>query len=164
MTHQEIERLIQLPKTVHFRKPAKGYREENGHRRCDLDLHTTPDGLKFKVFIRQNIKFDENFSIGLRYITDNDTLGTVTLIRYNGPHKEPSHPSDSHHCKYHIHRLTSAEIASGNFQPQERAREITTRYGSFEEAVAVFFVDIKVSNTDQHLQDILQGRLFNGYS
>lgn len=45
-------------------------------------------------------------------------------------------------------------------QPQERVREITTRYESFEEAVAVFFRDIKVSNTDQHLQDILQGRLF----
>lgn len=41
MTDQEIERLIQLPKTVHSRKPAKGYREENRHRRCDLDLYAT---------------------------------------------------------------------------------------------------------------------------
>lgn len=160
MTDQEIERLIQLPKTVHSRKPAKGYREENRHRRCDLDLHSTPSELIFTVFIRQNIEFSENFSIGLRYKTGNSELGTVTLIRYNGPHRKPSHQSDSHHYRYHIHRITSAEIASGNLQPQERAREITTRYRSFEEAVAVFFRDIKVSNADQHLQDILQGRLF----
>lgn len=94
MTDQDIERLVQLPKTILSRKPVKGFRDESGHKRCDLDLH---------------------------------------------------------------------EIASGSIQPQEKSREITTRYGSFEEAIVVFFDDIKMSNTDQYLQDILQGSLFNGY-
>lgn len=164
MTDQDIERLVQLPKTILSRKPVKGFRDESGHKRCDLDLHATQDNqIAFTVFIRQNSKFAENFSVGLRYRTGNRTLGTVTLIRYNGPHGKPSHHSDSHHYKYHIHRVTSAEIASGSIQPQEKSREITTRYGSFEEAIVVFFDDIKVSNTDQYLQDILQGSLFNGY-
>lgn len=163
-TDQEIERLVQLPKTILSRTPVKGFREESGHKRCDLDLHATQNNhITFTVFIRQNIKFAENFSIGLRYKTGNKRLGTVTLIRYNGPHGKPSHYSDSHHYKYHIHRITSAEIASGSLQPQERFREITTRYRSFEEAIAVFFADISASNAGQYLQDVLQGSLFGGY-
>ena len=91
LTQQRIQELIKLPKTIVRRRPSHGYREEeSGSRRCDLDLrsHGQDDGT-FAVFIRQNLQFAENFSIGLRYRADLP-LGAITLLRYNGPHGESS--------------------------------------------------------------------------
>ena len=80
LTQQRIQELIRLPKTIVRRRPSSGYREESGSRRCDLDLrsHGQDDGT-FAVFIRQNLQFAENFSIGLRYRADLP-LGAITLI------------------------------------------------------------------------------------
>ena len=48
----------------------KGYQEAAGHRRCELEIESTPPHSDvFTVFIRQNSTFIENFSIGLRYHT-----------------------------------------------------------------------------------------------
>ena len=44
----------------------------------------------FRVFIRQNTNFIENFSIGLLYHTGDRMLRTIALVRYNGPHGETS--------------------------------------------------------------------------
>ena len=94
LTDQQIQDLLQIPKKITKKTPAKGYAVENNQKRCDLELEALPDnGEKFPVFIRQNSKFIENFSIGLRYQTNTRALGTITLVRYNGPHGESSrHP------------------------------------------------------------------------
>lgn len=115
---------------------------------------------EFTVFTRQNIVFIENFSIGLRYQTNDPKLGTVTLVRYNGPHGEYSRHPDGHHAVPHIHRITATEIASGSTQPQERDREITDRYSTFETALVVFFADIGAINYGEYFPELLQGRLF----
>ena len=68
LTQQQIQELIELPKTIVSKRPRHGYREENGNRRCDLVLRShEEDDSTFTVFIRQNLHFVENFSIGLRY-------------------------------------------------------------------------------------------------
>ena len=95
--------------------PSKGYKDENGHRRCTLHLQAADK--KFTVFIRQHDRFIENFSVGLRYQTGDKTLGTITLIRYNGAHGEASRYGDGHYAKAHIHHVTAVEVSSGSAQP-----------------------------------------------
>ena len=163
LTQQRIQELIKLPKTIVRRRPSHGYREESGSRRCDLDLrsHGQDDGT-FGVFIRQNIQFVENFSIGLRYRADLP-LGAITLLRYNGPHGESSRAPDGHYAKSHIHRITQQEITSGSTQPQERDRTITDEYATLEQALWVFFNDAGVSNHDEYFPKIAQLRLSYGH-
>ena len=163
LTDQQIQDLVVHPKAITRKDPSKGYRQENRQRRCDLELESTLDGnITFPVFVRQNTEFIENFSIGLRYrIAASQTLGTITLVRYNGPHGETSRHSDGHFAKSHVHRITESEIESGSTQPQESDREITYRYNTFEQALVVFFNDIHVTNSEDYFPRLLKGSLFN---
>ena len=166
MTDQKILDLIACPKSIVRRQPAHDYRTEHRQRRCDLDLQADGgefDGGEFKVFIRQNTDFIENFSIGLRFQTGSRLLGLVTLARYNGPHGESSRAPDGHYARPHIHRITASELATGNVQPQENDREITNRYGTFEEGLRAFFDDAGVTNAAGYFPGLWQGRLFDGH-
>ena len=164
LTDHDIQTLIELPKLIVAKDPSKGYRDDRGYKRCDLDLlDKTECSLKFAVFVRQNTNFVENFSIGLRYQTGDSKLRTITLVRYNGPHGEYSRDPDGHYATPHIHRITAAEIASGSVQPQESDRKITNRYSTFEQALMVFLGDFAVSNRENFFPELLQGRLFNGH-
>ena len=164
MTDPEIHALITCPKTIISKEPARGYREDNSQRRCDLRLvATTDDATPFRVFIRQSVAFMENFSIGLSYSARTPALGNITLVRYNGPHGEVSREPDGHYIKPHIHRITAEEIASGSIQPQAKQRETTDRYATLEQAIPVFFQDIAVADYAQYFPQLLQGSLFNGH-
>ena len=114
------------------------------------------------MFIRQNTTFVENFSIGLRFkpIVD-PSLGTITLVRYNGPHGEYSIHPDGHFASPHIHRITAEEIASGSRFPQERDREITDTYSSLDSALRVFWEDIHVDNFGDYFPSLVRPRLFD---
>ena len=163
LTQQQIQELIDVPKTIVSKRPRHGYREESGHRRCDLELRShREDDSTFAVFIRQNLQFVENFSIGLRYRAALP-LGAITLVRYNGPHGETSGAPDGHYAQAHIHRITEQELASGSTQPQERDRTITYRYATLEQGLSVFFDDAGVSNHDEYFPELLQMRLFDGH-
>ena len=164
LTDHQIEQLIGLPKDIVSKTPSVGYRSENRSRRCELELtaSASPD-IEFTVFIRQNDKFIENFSIGLRHKTRDRRLGTVTLIRYNGPHGEINRGLDDHFGKPHIHRVTAEELAEGNREPQERHREVTDRYGTYEQALLIFFAEIAVSNHLDYFGELRQLELFNGH-
>ena len=105
----------------------------------------------------------DNFSIGLRYETRDRSLGTITLVRYNGPHGDTSRHPDGHYAKPHIHRITASEIASGSIHPQESHREITDRYATYEQALIVFFNDIATYDHTVYFPGLGQGRLFNGH-
>ena len=164
LTDHEIESLVRLPKNIVSKTPAVGYRNENLHRRCELELTASSSPItEFTVFIRQNDKFIENFSIGLRYKTKDRTLGTITLVRYNGPHGETSRGPGGHFGRPHIHRVTARELAEGNREPQERHRDMTDRYSTFEEALSVFFQDIAASNYLDYFRELRQLELFNGH-
>ena len=163
LTQQQIQELIELPKTIVSKQPRHGYREENGTRRCDLQLRSCgQDEDTFEVFIRQNVRFIENFSIGLRYRADLP-LGAITLVRYNGPHGETSRAPDGHYAQPHIHRITAQELAGGSTQPQERDRVITHQYATLEQALSVFFKDAHVSNHEEYFPRNLQMGLFGEY-
>ena len=162
LTDREIQDLIKLPKRITSKTPAEGYREEDRNKRCDLALEAAADnGTSFRVFVRQNTEFMENFSIGLRYQTGERALGMIVLVQYNGPHGEASRQPDGHYATPHTHHMTAAELAYGNSQPQERYRTITDRYSTYEEALRVFFDDIAIVNYDEYFPESLQPRLFD---
>lgn len=159
----QIQDLIRLPKVIIDRRPATGYREEHGSRRCDLSLRSSDDSArKFLVFIRQHIRIRQNFSIGLRYPVNVGKLTTITLVRYNGPHGETSRAPDGHYARPHIHYITANELAAGHTLPQENHRELTNKYNTFEEALREFFAKIAVENCEDYFPMLWKPRLFNG--
>ena len=165
LTDEQIQELVTCPKKILRRDPSKSYHEEGYQRHGELELEVISDSLnKFSVFIRQNAHFIENFSIGFRYQTRDPFLGTVILLRYNGPHGEASRQPDGHFARPHIHRITEAALASGSAHPQEMDREITDHYATFEEALVQFLNLCGVTNVEEHFPELLQGRLFNGHS
>ena len=164
LTDREIEQLIGIPKDIVSKTPAVGYRSENRSRRCELELTASSSPItEFTVFIRQNDTFIENFSIGLRHKTKDRMVGTITLVRYNGPHGETSRGPGRHFVRPHIHRVTARELGEGNREPQERHREITDRYSTYEEALLVFFADIATSNHLDYFGELGQLESFNGH-
>ena len=163
LTNEQINELIAVPKRIVSRSPVAGYREENRHSRCDLNLESESDGtLKFVVFIRQNLTFIENYSIGLRHDIGDPNLGYIVLARYNGPHGEYGRSPDGHYALPHIHRITARELQSGSIQPQERIREVTDRYGTFVEALQVFVNDTGITNLADYFPELRQGQLYDG--
>lgn len=140
-----------MPKRILKKDPINGFKEGNRHRRCNLDLAAIhPNEGSFVVFIRQSLKYSEDYSIGLRYLTDDRSKGAITLVRYNGLHGEFSRSADGHYAAPHIHRVTPDELAKGSIAPQENDRELTDKYATFEQALVVFFSDIGVTNYDSY--------------
>ena len=164
LTDDEIQGLLDRPKTIVSKSPRAGYRDEHGHWRADLTLEAAngSGAAAFAVFIRQSVRFIENFSIGLRYRSNAAGVGDVTLVRYNGPHGEMGVHPDGHYAKPHIHRITSAELASGSRDPKERHRTITDRYSTLDTALRTFFGDLNINGVQQFFPDLLQEGLFNG--
>lgn len=145
-TEEDLARLIACPKQITARMPssAHGFKTENKHRHCAMDL-TSGEG-QFKVFINRHIIYPENFSFGLRYITEDKELGVITLIRYNGTHGEHAATPDEHYTRPHIHRILAADIAAGNTFPQEHGIEITDKYAGYADGAHAFFTDIGAEN------------------
>ncbi len=163
LTDEGIQDLIALPKRITSKAPANGYREQGNHIRCDLELEAVvPNDSDFTIFIRRHTRFIENYSIGLRYRTDDRALGNITLVRYNGPHGENSRDPDGHYARPHIHFLTEAELVSGSIQPQESQREVTNRFSTYEQALRVFFSDIATQNHNDYFPELIQLRLLDG--
>lgn len=97
------------------------------------------DGTKgsFLLFIRQNRDFQENFSVGLSYHSQ-DGRHELRLLRCNGKHGEfnrgnnafdPAHP----HWNFHVHTATQDAIDSG--YTAEMNATVTTEFASLIEAV-----------------------------
>ena len=161
LTDQDIRDLLRLPKQIVGKTPAKGYKQEGGHKRCDLKIEVrhAEAGGDFEIFVRQNTRFIENFSLGLKFKPSDWKMQALVLVRYNGPHGETSRHPDGHYSKPHIHRLTATEISAGSTHPREKAREITEKYHTFEQAIGTFFQDVNVGNYSNYFPESLQGRM-----
>ena len=161
ISDQDIRNLISQPKEIVGKHPAQDFWHTAQDMRCNVELRAVSGSdAAFRVFVRRHSRFIENFSIGLRYQTGERTTGHVTLVRYNGAHGEYSLASDGHYAVSHIHRITQEELAAGHIQPQERIREITDRFRTFEQALRVFFEDTTTRNFEAHFENLRQARLF----
>ena len=166
ITDAEIRKLITVRKKITKKSPTKGYNSKQDIQVCKLYLQSTAaKKMSFFIFIRQNIEFRENFSIGLNYLRGNNILGdrNIPLIRYNGPHGEKV-TRDGHYNKTHIHHITPKEIESGSIKPKPKHIEITDKYNTFDQALSVFFEDMKIINYSKYLLNLKQRTIFDEYS
>ncbi len=147
-SQEEIDSLVSAPKTI-----VEPYRyrlkPEHGYWRDGFDLKSPDHDGSFRVFMRINASFEENFSIGLVYMFP--SKGSIPLLRCNGPHggyerqgknyfASPSH--DAHTNQYHIHPANLQNILEG--RRAEQGGIPTTDYMTFEEALDFFLKKINV--------------------
>ena len=154
-TDEEIQELISCSKMVD-KPPLKALKEERGHLRNEMTVKSADGKLKFRIFMRVNQTFNENFSIGLEYFPD-DEPGSITLLRYNGPHGE--HILYPHHVIYHIHKA-SAECVNAGLKPERNISE-TDSYASFREALRQFFKEINLSDASKYFPEVFENTLFD---
>jgi hypothetical protein len=160
-TQSEIDRLIACPKTVDS-PPSTALVRDGAHWRNGAGLIATDDTKgTFLMYLRKNAFFDENFSVGLVY-SSNDGRGDITLLRCNGKHGafNAQYDPNNWHTHNHIHRANESDLEAG-FRPEKHA-VATTEFASLEEAVQYF---VKAVNLDskaaaKYFPDEKQGHLF----
>jgi len=163
LNNDQIDALVSTPKRITDRKPAVGYRINRGHQRCDLELESISDPKqRFAVFVRQNLEFAENFSVGLMFHSGHPSLKTFQLVRYNGPHGESSISEDGHFSSPHIHYMMESELKRGHTRPEPRFRELTDRFTTLDQALICFFTDTSVENYELYFPYLAQGNMLNG--
>lgn len=157
---EEIGDLISCPKVIS--DPPKRHNVlEGGHNRNDMKLTSEGGDKVFSVFMRINVEFPENFSIGLVY-HPKDERGTLTLIRMNGPHGEfltSSGVSPDSHCLYHCHLAKPSNIQSGRLP--EWGGDPVTCYASYEQALYCFLSVANIRDADIHFPKYQEPTLFN---
>ena len=131
-TDDIIDHLFQIQK-VFFDPPPKDYREDRGHMKKNFTLQSEDGQFNFKGFIRYNIRFPENFSVGLDY-DPRDEKGTICLLRCNGDHGENN--VFPHHATFHIHRASASTINEG-LKPESNI-EPTSEYSGIDEAIQFY--------------------------
>jgi hypothetical protein len=151
-----IERMTGCEKRIVYAQ--REYREERGQRRRDFEL-VSEDGSKFSMFIRQNLAFAENFSVGLDLLADGGRR--ITLVRMNGRHGEymfgdPMNP----HYGPHIHIADPNAVAQGI--REERRISATDEFTTLGEAIAFFVIKCGVVNAGEHIKDFHQMSLEEG--
>lgn len=62
-----LQELIVMPKLITV-QPGKNFKSENGHSRKEFECQSDNGRHTFRVFIRFNNEFPENFSVGLIYL------------------------------------------------------------------------------------------------
>lgn len=123
-----------------------------GSQRNDMKVEDE-NGRKFHVFIRICEKFQEDFSIGLRYMQSDDGSGSLILIRCNGPHGrfiENGHP----HHGYHIHWATPENLANG--RRAEAGGHRTNEFSDYNRALKYFLTKTNIQWTEEHFPSLIQ--------
>ncbi len=135
-SQSELENLITCAKSI-SEPPKRSMTLERRSYRNDMMVTSTDGQHRFHVFIRQSEDFPENFSIGLEYMPQ-DGSGSIILLRCNGPHAAHVNFVDlpDHHYVHHVHTATPEAIDAG--LRSERNAQITTEYGTFQDALAYF--------------------------
>jgi len=165
LTDSDLKMLIECPKKIIEASPAKEMAQDkrNGFvLRKKMILTSCDGGHEFDVFFRQNTKFYEQFSIGLRYHTHDKQLGKVIILRYNGQHttKAKDSSKDDHPSSFHIHRTNESLLAKKITEPSEI--EITEKYSTFDSARFHFFKATGIQNANKYFpQDEKQWDIFN---
>ena len=139
-----IESLFRCEKEI-IELPTKDYKEERGHLKKNFALRSLDGSSLFRAFIRYNVRFPENFSIGLDF-NPREEKGTICLLRCNGTHGE--NKQILHHESFHIHFATAETINSG--AKPERNVETTKEYASLEQAIQYFMKFINLKQEDRN--------------
>ncbi len=153
-TDEELNELVKCPKCVD-EPPLRQMKQERGSLRNNMTLRSKDGNFRFRVFIRQSVEFEEDFSIGLDYLPK-DEAGSICLLRCNGQHG--ANMAFPHHLNYHIHRAKAEDVNAGI--KTERHIEITSDYAAFLEGLAYFLRLISVEDVDRYFPGLRQKNLF----
>ena len=156
-TTEKIDELISCPKTI-TEPSKKEMKVENGHKSNDMELTSKDGKLMFSVFLRVNIDFPENFSIGLRYLPEEER-GSICLLIFNDPHGvfESYGKIPTSHFVPHIHKAKTENIEAG-LRP-EKDGELTEKFVTYEQALPYFLQTINVIDAEVHFPNITQNTL-----
>lgn len=141
-TDSFIQELLSCEKQI-IDPPTKDFKEDKGHLKKNFTLQSIDGQYAFNAFIRGNIHFKENFSIGLDF-NPKEEKGTICLFRCNGPHGE--NVMFPHHANFHIHKANEISINNG-LKPESNI-QITNDYGSLEDAIQYFIKHINICAED----------------
>jgi len=153
-SNELIRTLIECPKKV-VRAPKKIMYAERGSSHNDMRLRSDANEDEFDVFVRVNLTFPENFSIGLRHCPPDG--GGETLLRYNGPHGLYKARTDGslHNTAPHIHRASEENIRAG--LQAERGAEKTDEYSvAYELALSCFLVRVNAKDAVSYFPELGQ--------
>lgn len=142
-TDNIIQELLECEKQV-VDPPSKDFKEDRGQLKKVFSLQSIDGKYAFNAFIRGNIYFNENFSVGLDY-NPKEEKGTLCLLRCNGAHGE--NIVFPHHSYFHIHKANAESINSG-LKPESNIVE-TDDYASLEEAIQYFILTINITINDR---------------
>ena len=145
-TDADFEKLITCPKKV-IVAPKLSLKLENRNFRNSMEIISVDDEQKFKVFIRISEKFQEDFSIGLRYFPPNQPEGQ--LIRFNGPHEPFDLTTKDLHYAPHLHILPASDYNSGIRRKDPRKKIRANEYSTYEEAIRYFIKYCNITNAPE---------------
>lgn len=141
-SNEFISLLIDCEKII-IDAPGK-LKPDRGNLKSNFTMKSKDGKFSFYGFIRRNIKFQENFSVGLIY-NPREERGTVELIRCNGPHGENNvYP---HHINSHIHRASAERINTG-LKPDGEI-EMTNEYTTLDEGIQYYLKLINLTQIDR---------------
>jgi hypothetical protein len=133
----------------------KDYKEVNGHYKKNFTLQSIDGKYNFQGFIRYNVKFNENFSVGFIF-NPKEEKGTIPLLRCNGPSGQTK---PIHHIHCHIHYATADTINSDK-KPESNV-ELTSEYATLDQAILYFFKRINLTqyHKNKYIPDLPQPKL-----
>jgi hypothetical protein len=144
MTEENINYLITCEKEI-IETEHKDLKSNQGHKRNNFRLLSSDEKHQFSAFLRVNITFPENFSIGLVYQPVNDR--EIMLFRCNGPHHHKEKPNSEHHISYHYHIEKEENILEG-INPMNHS-VVVEEYSTYVEAFQFFISKCNIVNAEK---------------
>lgn len=147
---QELEQHRSCPKRV--KNPGARWTDKPGHKQRNFNVvSASDDNIRFRLYLRQNLADENDFSCGLALIQPGGK--SLSLIRYNGP----SHPHGVIAYRCHIHNAAADALHSG--KKIDSHAEETKRYRTLEGALACLVQDCGIQGLKANHDS---GDLFDG--
>ena len=141
MSNDELDDLRSASKRV--TNPGARWREKPGRHRQRNFTAEAEDGAVYRIYLRQNLDDDQDFSCGLALVHRGGR--PLSLVRYNGA----SHAHGEIRYRCHIHRATAEATSAG--RKVDSHADATDRYRTLEGALACLIEDCGVQGlTAQH--------------
>ena len=144
----ELDKLRSTPKRA--TNPNARWIDKPGHKQRNYEVETEA-GTRYRLYQRQNINDEKDFSCGLALIREGEK--PLSLVRYNGS----SHRHGDIHYGCHIHHATAEAIAAG--KRVDSYAEETGRYQNLRDALVCLIEDCGIQGLTVPQE---QGDLFHG--
>lgn len=131
LSNEDLDTLRSAPKRV--TNPGARWGVKPGRHKQRNHIAESGDGARYRVYLRQNLDDEKDFSCGLALIHKGGK--PLSLVRYNGS----SHKHGDIRYECHIHRATSEALVAG--KRIDGHAEETDRYRTLEGALACLIED-----------------------